>query len=345
MRPTIVPFVTIMCILFPFAEIKAHAVLPAQNPVVVDNVSLQKTISDLKSDDAHVRLQAVQELTRRGPAAKSAIPKLIGLFRDKDPLVRYYAAEAVGKMGAEAVPELLRAFKGSDALVRYYAGASLKRLGPAARAALPDMVQALKSRDNFTRLAALEVLGSIGADVKETIPLLIEMLKDGDTQMRRRAITALGKIGPPAHAAVPYLVRILIDKDRQHYRIALNALTRINPKGNTRKMAGQLTANDPFDRVRKSCRHKVYTFRMVKGKVYKIDLESIVFDSFLRLEDAHGKQLASDDDSGRGRNARLIFIAPRDGVYRIIVTTYARNKTGPYTITFNDLGGGPAGSR
>jgi serine protease Do len=71
---------------------------------------------------------------------------------------------------------------------------------------------------------------------------------------------------------------------------------------------------------------------MKSGQKYQIDLRS-QWDNFLRLENAQGQQLAQDDDSGGFPNARIIFQAPADGYYRIIVTSYAPGVNGSYTLT------------
>jgi hypothetical protein len=82
-----------------------------------------------------------------------------------------------------------------------------------------------------------------------------------------------------------------------------------------------LSKDDPLDKVRKKhCR--TYDVEMSGGKTYIIDLISKQFDAFLRLEDAAGKKLAQDDDSGGGTNARIRFKAPSDGVYRIFATSF-----------------------
>jgi hypothetical protein len=82
-----------------------------------------------------------------------------------------------------------------------------------------------------------------------------------------------------------------------------------------------LTKEDPLDKVRKKhCRP--YDVRMSGGKTYVIDLISKQFDAFLRLEDAAGKELGRDDDSGGANNARIRFKPPADGVYRIIATSF-----------------------
>src|SRR5262249_61673489 len=97
---------------------------------------------------------------------------------------------------------------------------------------------------------------------------------------------------------------------------------------------GVLTAKDPLDRVLKQSRHKVHEVKLEVGKFYAIDLESAAFDAYLRLEDAAGKQLAEDDDSGGGTNARLLFRPAHSGAYRVIVTAFPRGSgTGAYTLT------------
>jgi hypothetical protein len=97
-------------------------------------------------------------------------------------------------------------------------------------------------------------------------------------------------------------------------------------------VTGLLKEGDRRDRVTKhpSTAHGVW---LVEGRTYTIDLKSKEFDAFLRLEDAAGKQLALDDDSGGFPNARIIFRSPKSGLYRVIVTSFDRTKGGAYTLT------------
>lgn len=82
-----------------------------------------------------------------------------------------------------------------------------------------------------------------------------------------------------------------------------------------------LTKVDPIDKVRKKhCR--TYDVQLKGNTKYVIDMISKQFDSFLRLENAFGKQLAQDDDSGGNNNARIRFTPPEDGIYRIYATTF-----------------------
>jgi hypothetical protein len=105
---------------------------------------------------------------------------------------------------------------------------------------------------------------------------------------------------------------------------------------------GRLAKTDPFDRVRKQHHAKVYPTELKQGQVYIIDLESYdgnrdknrpdFFDTYLRIEDAGGKEVASDDDGGEGLNARILFTPQASGTYRIIATSFSGGATGPYVL-------------
>jgi len=76
----------------------------------------------------------------------------------------------------------------------------------------------------------------------------------------------------------------------------------------------------------------VYPVKLTAKQSFLIDLESKQFDAFLRLEDAAGKELASDDDGGEGTNARILFTAPEIGEYRIIATSFDASARGFYDL-------------
>lgn len=102
---------------------------------------------------------------------------------------------------------------------------------------------------------------------------------------------------------------------------------------------GELTTADLRDKVRQQMYCKTYTFKMVEGRNYQIDMRSGAFDSYLRLENAEGVQVAFDDDGGGFPSARILYRAPKTGDYTIICTTFGANSTGKYTMTVKDPGG------
>ena len=101
--------------------------------------------------------------------------------------------------------------------------------------------------------------------------------------------------------------------------------------------SGELTDKDSFDKIQKRSYSKVHEMKMEAGKVYRIDISSKDFDTFLRVEDANGKMLGFDDDgAGKGFDSRLIFKAPNDGDYRLIVTSFPPAETGKYLLTVTE---------
>ena len=72
--------------------------------------------------------------------------------------------------------------------------------------------------------------------------------------------------------------------------------------------------------------------KLEKGQKYVIDMKSTALDSFLRLEDAAGKQLAEDDDSGGKLDARIVFTPTEDGVYRLTTLAFD-GRFGEFTLS------------
>lgn len=98
---------------------------------------------------------------------------------------------------------------------------------------------------------------------------------------------------------------------------------------------GQISDSEPYDKVRKESRRQLHEFRMLPGNAYTIDLESLDFDAYLRLEDSKGKQLAEDDDGAGKLNARIVFRPTTEEQFRIIATTCDPGQTGAYRLTIH----------
>lgn len=96
-------------------------------------------------------------------------------------------------------------------------------------------------------------------------------------------------------------------------------------------MSAELTSQDPIARRRNAPYH-LWTFQGRRGQKVAIDVLSGEFDSYLVLRDDAGNQIGADDDSGEEQNARLRTILPRDGGYRVLVTSYSENGRGRYTL-------------
>ncbi len=101
----------------------------------------------------------------------------------------------------------------------------------------------------------------------------------------------------------------------------------------------ELTNADLKDKMQTQSYCKTYTYKMTEGRTYQIDMKSTDVDSFLRLEDAAGTQVAFDDDGGGFPDARIIYKAAKTGDFTIVCTTFDQNSTGKFTLTVKDLDG------
>ena len=101
-----------------------------------------------------------------------------------------------------------------------------------------------------------------------------------------------------------------------------------------------LSKDDPADEKIKGSTHKTYEVDFEADKTYRIDMKSTKFDSYLRVLDPDGKEVAFDDDSGGNLNARIVYKAKRTATYKIVATAVKsqvrQENTGPYQIIVRD---------
>ena len=105
-------------------------------------------------------------------------------------------------------------------------------------------------------------------------------------------------------------------------------------KGNDKpfKIKAKLTEDDPKDTLIKRSPHKAYPYKMKAGQVYVIELSSMDFDPFLRLENSKGKMVAYNDDCEPGNlNSRIVYKAAQTGNHKIIATSFDA-KTGAFSL-------------
>jgi tetratricopeptide (TPR) repeat protein len=72
------------------------------------------------------------------------------------------------------------------------------------------------------------------------------------------------------------------------------------------------------------------------GERLAIDLISEEFDPFLLLLDPSGNELAQDDDSGDGDDARIVLTVPQTGRYQVWVNSYAAGEVGGYILRWGE---------
>ena len=113
------------------------------------------------------------------------------------------------------------------------------------------------------------------------------------------------------------------------------------------KKTESLTDKDEIDTglMTKKSHRKVYKLKLMEGTAYRIDMIGTEkgFDSFIRIENAAGKEIAFNDDVAPGNlDSRLLFAPSKTGEYRIIATTFVPGQTGEFTIEVKTVTGAEA---
>jgi hypothetical protein len=91
----------------------------------------------------------------------------------------------------------------------------------------------------------------------------------------------------------------------------------------------RLRSDDP----RRATGAAAHTWHFAAAAGQPVVIEMIAsFDALVVLEDAQGRELARDDDSGDGLNARLTYTLPATGEYRAVATSFAAARFGSYTL-------------
>src|SRR5208283_3180322 len=108
------------------------------------------------------------------------------------------------------------------------------------------------------------------------------------------------------------------------------SLTAVKDPNQILRVVSSLSAKDQPIKAGKGKLMKVHEVKFTAGVTYTIEMDSTEIDPYLILEDAKGKKLAEDDDSGGFPNAKIVFTAKETGDYRIIATTFNPNETGNY---------------
>lgn len=127
-----------------------------------ENVPAMLILAEKETDRA-ARFSLINGLGRVGN--DMAIPFLIGLFKDREPLIRVEAAGALSRFNSESafsalLSGLARKSVTEDYLTRQYCAEALGKHGD--RRAVFSLVATLKDPNGFVRAAAARALGELG---------------------------------------------------------------------------------------------------------------------------------------------------------------------------------------
>jgi len=201
---------------------------------------IRTLIGRLDSAKAAVRRDAVHRLGCVGPAARSAVPKLVGLL--EDPNAAEGAARSLGLIGdRRALPHLLRLLAHD-----HYSKAAAVALGylGAQEAIDPLLRMANAHPDDLPVAFALGMLGD-----KRAGPALLRGL--GMVPHKQVMIKAIGQVG--FRKAIPELQKILGDTTRENPYSRLAAAVSLARLGNRSGVPQLLHAmRDPWWQVRRA---------------------------------------------------------------------------------------------
>ena len=115
--------------------------------------------ASLKDPDRAVRQRALLEVALIEPDNDAAVKMVVPLLTDKESAIKFYAARALGDLGVPspaAIRALSEAVKDADWNVRYFAIDALGRIGD--KTAVAAVTEALGDKDSTVRAAATNTL-------------------------------------------------------------------------------------------------------------------------------------------------------------------------------------------
>lgn len=211
----------------------------------------------LKDKVPGIRAGAVEAISRIGPKAKAAIPRLLELLGDEElqeaaSQVRIGADDlvpsALARLGAEAIPGLAGVLKDDKKMpvARFRAIRALALLGRKAKAALPSLEAGME--DNILPIAVESACAYVlaGGEMAKALPIVRAGLKHKARFVLWNSTHAVERIGIRAKETVPDLLLLLKQEDREIRIVAARALSKMGPaaKPAVAAMAQLLREND-----------------------------------------------------------------------------------------------------
>ncbi len=245
---------------------------------------------------------------------------------EKTELMQALRDSLLGKM-----PELISQSKSGDPVVKARAVGQLRAL---ATVLIPDTLHPHATIEDIS--VAFRRIEGVGAPAIDPLEMFIANVPRIVAETRRR-------FGPAGEGAVERLLYVRDEAKATHDRIrkSISGAARgdmpvaNNAVADLYERNGAVDRTDEKDSILQNSFRKVFTVKLQGGKRYQLDLKSAEVDSYLRIEDANGRELAYNDDAPGGGtlDSRLVFTAPKSAEYRVIATTYIPGQTGRFRLT------------
>jgi HEAT repeat protein len=190
-------------------------------------------IQNLDVKDSRIQRGSIWALEDNGEKAKAALPKLRALLSEQNLTLRYAAARAAYRIGAEpeALKVLFRDFAGPPGESQEQAGATLEQLADRlGKEHLPALRERLRDPDKWIRCQAAEILAEMRTKAKPAIPDLLQTIKDPAPEVRGKAALALGRTKEASDPVMKALIQALSDSEWEVQRSAIWGLDCLGPQ-------------------------------------------------------------------------------------------------------------------
>ncbi len=170
----------------------------------------------LKTDESSIiRADAASALGDAQPATPEVVNALIHAFADLEEMVRSAAADSLGQQGPAAKaaigPLLVAAQRDRDPLTRKKAGDALLRIGTAGKESIEGFIACLHDPSEDVRRHIVDYIGLSNIPYADASPVLNSALKDPDATVRLKVIQVTVAISSPSASAMPVLKQALAD--------------------------------------------------------------------------------------------------------------------------------------
>jgi hypothetical protein len=124
-----------------------------------------------------------------------AVPVLIVLLLDDDPVIQFRVGLALSVIGEPAIPAILKLLENRNPKIRMRAILALNGFSGLGESAIPAVREATRDVDKGVALEAIVLLADIDAGFRDAaVSAVIEFLKEKDHRLREDAVNVLGNL-------------------------------------------------------------------------------------------------------------------------------------------------------